>query len=108
MFEFLVSNGLGILIQIFEIAQGPFGGLLIALLFNLVQLGIIAKLFQVIKNKDDKISELIQDIKFLAIKTDLSPEDFAKLAENKFIRLSTDAEACFEETQVEKEDNKEV
>jgi hypothetical protein len=95
--SFLLSNGLGALLQIFEVLQGPFGGFLAAILFNLIQCGMISHLFKMLKEKDDKISELTQDIKFLAIKTDLSPEDFAKLAENKFIRLSVDAESALNE-----------
>lgn len=92
MIDFLLTNGLGWLLQIFEVVQGPFGGFLTALLFNFIQLGIIWKLFDIIKSKDDKISDLTQDIKFLAIKTDLSKEDFSKLVENKFIGLSVDTE----------------
>jgi hypothetical protein len=98
MFDFLINNGLNWLFQLFEAVQGPFGGLLISLLFNLIQVAVISKLFDVIKQKDEKISDLIQDIKFLAIKTDLSPEDFAKMAENKFIGLSADTENIFKET----------
>ena len=95
-----------ILFKLFTLLMGPYGALIIAVLFNiLLVLGLfnlaqnyieqmkakdklIAAKDKIIEEKDSKLAELLGDLKLLVIKSQLSADDFKKLVESQFFKPS--------------------
>jgi hypothetical protein len=72
------------LLQLLPWFIGPFGGLIISLLVNIGLLFLVMSLLGQLATKDKKINDLIDDLKLLVIKSQVSEEEFKGLIENKF------------------------
>ena len=72
------------LLQLLPWFIGPFGGLIISVISNIAFFILTCYLLNQLSVKDKKINDLINDLKLLIIKSEVSSEEFKELIENKF------------------------
>lgn len=82
----LVINGL---LQFLPLAAGPFGGIIISVVVNIGLFILVIFLLKQLGIKDRKNNDLINDLKLLLVKSQLTAEEFKTLIESKFFRSSS-------------------
>lgn len=75
------------ILSLFNVFIGPFGGLLISVSFNIIFIYMIIYginfFFGIIKQKDQYIQEMSEDLKLLVLKSQVVNDDFKKIVSKK-------------------------